>query len=66
MAKKAGNKPEKKKTKPKYTASQKKAQEKVKKVNSLAVQKIYNAGKKGKDIPTWGEALREASKEVYK
>ncbi|MDI9872182.1 hypothetical protein [Flectobacillus roseus] len=59
-------KPEKKKTKPNYTPSQKKAQEKVKKVNLLAVEEIYNAGKVGKKSPTWGEALRKASKKVYK
>lgn len=59
-------KPEKKKTKPNYTPSQKKAQEKVKKVNKLAVKKIYDAGKAGKEMPTWGKALREASNEVYK
>lgn len=59
-------KPEKKKTKPNYTPSQLKAQERVKKVNKMAVKKIYDAGKAGKEVPTWGKALREASKEVYK
>ncbi|PAC29239.1 hypothetical protein [Flectobacillus sp. BAB-3569] len=59
-------KPEKKKTKPNYTPSQLKAQEKVKKVNKVAVKKIYDAGKAGKEIPTWRKALREAAKEVYK
>ncbi|MDI9863495.1 hypothetical protein QM480_04120 [Flectobacillus sp. DC10W] len=61
-----GFKPEKKKTKPNYTPSQLKAQERVKKVNKVAVKKIYDAGKAGKEVPTWGKALREASKEVYK
>ncbi|KAL6953720.1 hypothetical protein U1Q18_050164 [Sarracenia purpurea var. burkii] len=59
-------KPDKKKTKPKLTANQKKAQDNVRKVNKLAVQEIYNAGKTGKDIPAWGDALRKAAKKVYK
>ncbi len=60
------SKPEKKKDKPNYTPSQKKAQEKIKKVNKLAVKKIYDAGKAGMEMPSWGKALREASNEVYK
>lgn len=60
------NKPDKTRVNSKQNANQKKAQEKVKKLNKLAVRKIYDAGKAGKEVPTWGKALREAAKEVYK
>jgi hypothetical protein len=32
----------------------------------VAVKKIYDAGKAGKEMPSWKKALREAANEVYK
>lgn len=53
------------KTKRKFTAKQKSAQNKVAKVNRLAVRSIYEAGEQGKAIPKWGTVLRKAAKKVY-
>lgn len=53
------------KTKRKFTVKQKSAQNKVAKVNRLAVRAIYDAGEQGKPIPKWGTVLRKAAKKVY-
>ncbi|OMP12942.1 hypothetical protein COLO4_02543 [Corchorus olitorius] len=58
--KKAAEKPKRS-----FSPAQKAAQMKVKKVNLEAVKSIYEAGKAGKPMPTWGKSLKDASKKVY-
>ncbi|NBA78898.1 hypothetical protein GOQ04_25340 [Emticicia sp. ODNR4P] len=48
-----------------FSPAQKAAQKKVKQVNLEAVKSIYEAGKAGKPMPTWGKSLKAASKKVY-
>ncbi len=48
------------------SAAQKASQNKIAKVNKLAVRLIYDAGERGAAVPTWGKAVRAASKQVYK
>ncbi len=62
--KKTQNKSEKK---PKRSSSpaQKAAHKKVKQVSLEAVRSIYEAGKAGKPMPTWGKSLKAATKKVY-
>lgn len=50
----------------KTSPGQKANQNKLAKVNKEAVKLIYQAGEKGTAIPTWGKAVRTASKKVYK
>lgn len=50
----------------KTSPGQKANQNKLARVNKEAVKLIYEAGEKGAAVPTWGKALRTASKKVYK
>lgn len=50
----------------KTSPGQKANQNKLARVNKEAVKLIYQAGEKGTAIPTWGKAVRAASKKVYK
>ncbi len=55
----------KEKPKRSFSPAQKAAQKKVKQVNNEAIKSIYEAGKTGKTMPTWGKALKAATKKVY-
>lgn len=48
------------------SAAQKRSQDKIAKVNKLAVRRIYDAGERGTAVPSWSSALRAAAKQVYK
>lgn len=58
-----------KKTKAKrteFSPAQKRQQTKIKQLNTLAVNKIYNAGRNNSPRPTWKQANKAAAREIFK